>query len=68
MNDIMTSPEAAEYLRTARSTLSRMRREGGGPPWFTTGTGPRSYRYRRSQLDAWIEARTVGAEALTPTG
>lgn len=53
MNDLLTEPQAAEYL-------------GGIPPrtlrqWRYTGKGPiftklgRAVRYRRDDLDAWIE-------------
>lgn len=54
MQELLTTAEAAEILRTVPGTLRY---------WRHTGTGPRSARigrrvvYRRVDLDAWIAAQ-----------
>ncbi len=58
---LLTLEQAAEYLATPAATIYtwRTRRPGFGPPAIKIGG---SLRYRRSDLDAWIEAH---AEART---
>lgn len=56
MDDLMTPSEAASYLRMSRRTVQL---------WCRDGTIPcarvgRSWRIRRADLDAWIEAHRVG--------
>lgn len=52
-HDLLTMPEAAEYVGLAVATLRFYR---------ATETGPKSFRlgkrivYKRTDLDAWIEA------------
>ena len=57
----MTIGQAAAYIGVAKSTLYtwRTRRPGFGPRAVKAGT---ALRYRRSDLDAWIEAN---AEVLS---
>lgn len=52
---LMTIDQAAEYLAVPKSTLYtwRTRRPGFGPRAIKLGG---TIRYRRSDLDAWIEA------------
>jgi excisionase family DNA binding protein len=61
---LFTLEQAAEYLATPAATIYtwRARRPGFGPPAIKIGG---SLRYRRSDLDAWIEAH---AEARTAAG
>lgn len=54
-NDLLSTWEAAKYLRTARQTLSRWRVEGFGPPWVRWSRG---VFYRKDQLDLFIESHT----------
>ncbi|MDN5894047.1 MAG: helix-turn-helix domain-containing protein [Nocardioides sp.] len=64
----MDIAQAAEYLGIAKSTLYtwRTRRPGFGPRAVKAGG---ALRYRRSDLDAWIEAHTEELEPdLTPGG
>jgi predicted DNA-binding transcriptional regulator AlpA len=49
--------EAARYLRRSVSSLRRGRKNGTGPKFVRIG---RSVRYQKSQLDAYIDARTAG--------
>ena len=51
----LTTQEAADYLRLQRTTLEAWRCRGGGPRFAKFG---RSVRYRLSDLDDWIEAKT----------
>jgi excisionase family DNA binding protein len=48
-------PEAAKYLALAQSTLAKMRLRGDGPRFVKAG--PRTVTYRKTDLDAWLEAR-----------
>lgn len=50
--EMMTLTEAAKYLRMHPKTLSASIREGDIPS-FRVG---RQYRFKKSVLDAWIEA------------
>jgi predicted DNA-binding transcriptional regulator AlpA len=52
---LMTSPEAAEYLRLSPRTLEGMRVDGTGPKYFKVGPGRRAkVVYRTADLEAWI--------------
>jgi excisionase family DNA binding protein len=44
--------EAAEYLRVSRSTLSKWRMKGEGPPFHRCG--PRLVHYFKAEIDAWL--------------
>ena len=57
----MTIDEAAAYIGLAKSTLYtwRTRRPGFGPRAVKAGG---ALRYRRSDLDAWIEAHIEASE------
>jgi excisionase family DNA binding protein len=50
----MTEQELAEYCRVALRTVRKWRAEGTGPPVLWAGGRP---RYRRSEVDAWLERR-----------
>ena len=54
--DILKTPEAAEYLGLSVPTLARFRTLGGGPKYAKLGS---SVRYRKADLDAWLESRLV---------
>jgi excisionase family DNA binding protein len=56
-NPVMTQDEAAEYLRIPASTLKGWRGKGYGPAGFMAG---KHLRYRRSDIDAWIDAQAAG--------
>lgn len=60
MTELFTTAEAAKYLRFAKSTLSVMRVTGEGPPYCKLR---RTVRYRRADLDAWLESRVVRSTA-----
>jgi excisionase family DNA binding protein len=48
----LTPDEAARYVRSAKSTLAKLRVRGGGPRFVRIG---KAVRYRRTDLDAWME-------------
>jgi excisionase family DNA binding protein len=49
---LLRTPEAADYLTIAGSTLEKLRLYGRGPRFVRVGT--RAIRYRREDLDAWL--------------
>ena len=56
--EILTSREAAQFLRIACTTLEHYRATGVGPPFTPIGT--RLVRYRLSALMQWMERREQG--------
>lgn len=52
--EIMTTTEVAEYLRVPVPTVYRWRNDGHGPTASRVG---RHLRYRRSEVDAWLNAQ-----------
>ena len=69
MNDqpsLLTPKKAASYLGVSDAALRLWRSEGKGPRFFRAGE--KLIRYRRADLDFWIEARLSqpsGAKADT---
>ena len=51
---------AARYVGASEAALRLWRRRGTGPRYYTAGT--KLVRYRRVDLDAWIEARLSAPE------
>lgn len=54
--DLMTSKEAATYLRANPNTLAKYRMTGDGPTYIQQSA--RRILYRRSDLDEWLSSRT----------
>lgn len=54
--EIFTTREAAAYCRLGKPTLERFRISGDGPRYCKLGG---SVRYRRTDLDAWLESRLI---------
>lgn len=50
--------EAAQVLRLSERTLERMRVDGNGPRFVKAG---RRVLYRRTEIEAWAEARTFAS-------
>ena len=50
--DLMTTVQAAEYLRVSPKTLEKMRLEGGGPAFYKIG---RTVRYALDDLNNYLE-------------
>jgi predicted DNA-binding transcriptional regulator AlpA len=55
----LKAAEAASYLRVSRSTLSKWRMNGNGPPHHRCG--PRLVYYFRDEIDEWSERCDRGA-------
>lgn len=54
--NILTTPEAAAYVRLSKPTLDRLRLTGDGPAFVKVG---RAVRYRTCDLDAWVATRLL---------
>ncbi len=52
---LLTTAQAAAIFCLSPRTLEQLRVKGGGPPYFALGK--RAVRYRRSDLNAWLDAR-----------
>ena len=57
LDTLLTSADAAIYLRVSTFTLQRWRCEGGGPPYLKPK--PRIVRYQQSALDAWLNGNAA---------
>lgn len=56
MEDLLLKPEdVAAYLGTSVGALAQQRYRGHGPRFVKTG---KSVRYRRSDINAWLDANT----------
>jgi hypothetical protein len=56
-DQLLTTDEAALWLRLSRRTLERYRVTGGGPAYVKLGPGKRSrVAYREDDLTSWLEA------------
>lgn len=62
--EILTSAEAAEYLRLSRSTLAKMRLSGGGPVFTKLG---RRVVYEMGDLEAWVLANKHSSTSEYPS-
>jgi len=54
---LMTAPEIAELLRVEVATLAKWRVIGCGPKWLRLPNS-RTIRYRRADIDVWLDGRT----------
>lgn len=61
MNEVMTEPEAAGYLRCSAKTLQRRRREG-----YIAFIQDGRILYLRSDLDAYLKARRTAVTKAPP--
>ena len=59
MTELLTTREAAGYLRLAITTLEHWRLEGRGPIFCKIG---RQVRYRRADVDRWLAEMNEGAK------
>jgi len=59
VNELMTGPEAAEFLRVSPQTLPRWRFDGTGPAFVRVG---RKILYRRADLEEYVRRRVVRIE------
>lgn len=57
----LTPLKAAKYLGISEASMRLWRSEGRGPRYFRAGE--KLIRYRRADLDSWVEARLSSAPA-----
>jgi excisionase family DNA binding protein len=50
-DEVMTTEEAAAYLKISARTFASLRKAGKAPPGAQIG---RQWRYRREDLDRWL--------------
>jgi excisionase family DNA binding protein len=55
----LTTKGAAKYMGVSEAVMRLWRAEGKGPRYFKAGE--KLIRYRRADLDSWIEARLCGS-------
>lgn len=58
--ELMNLRQTAEYLNISEGTLSFLRHKGTAPAAIKIG---RALRWRRSDLDTWLEDKFAQAEA-----
>jgi hypothetical protein len=56
-SDLLTEQSAADHVNLAAGTLRQWRYLGQGPAYIKLNGG--RIRYRRRDLDAWLDAQTV---------
>ena len=56
VKELDDTPATAEYMGKPPRTLEQWRHIDCGPPYIKLGA---AVRYRRSDVDAWLEANTV---------
>lgn len=54
---LLTTDEAASYLRKHPVYLRRLRSEGRGPNYLKPTPG--TVRYRKSDIDSWLDSKIV---------
>jgi excisionase family DNA binding protein len=57
-DQLLTRQQAAEYLQVSVSYLNRGAVDGSGPRMVKLGH--KTVRYKRAELDKWIERNSVG--------
>lgn len=58
-DELLTTQELAAELKVSPRTIQRWRAEGTGPPTVRAGRG---VRYRRRDVNAWLERRDQPGE------
>lgn len=61
-DELLNTRETGKYLKRPAGTLSQWRYLGRGPAYIRVG---REVRYRKSDLDAWLEANRIEPEAVS---
>lgn len=57
--ELLTTREAAAFLKVAPQTLIAQRVRGGGPPYAKLGSGPKAaVRYDLAKVTAWLEEQS----------
>ena len=56
--EVLTTVEAAQYVRLKKTTLERFRLTGKGPTYCKLGA---AVRYRRCDLDEWLKTHLINS-------
>ncbi|MFF8403828.1 helix-turn-helix transcriptional regulator [Streptomyces sp. NPDC015684] len=66
MHELMTAESVAEQLAVTVKTLAKWRHFGTGPRYIKLGGNGRcnAVRYRRSDIEEWIDAQAVSTRWL----
>lgn len=62
-SELLTQSKVAKILGTTEKFLEARRCRGGGPNFIRVG---RLVRYRRSDVDRWLESRLVNSTSESP--
>ena len=63
VSEILNTREAAAFVRLGKPTLERFRLTGAGPSYCKLGG---AVRYRRADLEAWLESRLTQSTSELP--
>ena len=55
-SNVLSLQQASQYVGVSQAALRTWKRQGKGPAFFRAG---KLLKFRRSDLDAWIEAQLV---------
>lgn len=58
---LMSVPRLSEYLDVPEATIYQWNHRRTGPPAIKVG---KHLRYRRSDVDRWLDSQTVGGDAI----
>ena len=61
-SNALSLKKASEYIGVSQGALRAWKRDGKGPAFFRAG---KLLRYRRADLEAWIQSRLVDPEQQT---
>jgi predicted DNA-binding transcriptional regulator AlpA len=61
--ELFTPRELARFLGLAEHTIYRYRQDGIGPDYFYLPNG--RVRYKRADVEAWMEGRSVNGRPVT---
>jgi len=62
-NSVLSLEQTSQYLGVSQAALRSWKRQGKGPAFFRAG---KLLKFRRRDLDAWMEAQLVSPEQKTP--
>jgi excisionase family DNA binding protein len=65
IQEILTTSEAANYVRLGKPTMERFRLTGEGPSYCKLGG---AVRYRKADLDEWLESRLTRSTSAREGG
>ena len=64
--ELMTTREAAAYMRSSIADLAKLRHHGGGPVYIKKSA--RKVLYRLADLDAWLASKAFASTSAEAAG